>query len=41
MVITALGAHHHGAGEGIADSDEGARLLGQDGGDDQEGLGEP
>jgi hypothetical protein len=41
MMTTALGAHHHGAGKGITDGDEGASLLGQGRGDDQEGLGEP
>jgi hypothetical protein len=40
-MITALGAHHHGAGEGTADGDEGTSLLSQGRGDDQEGLGEP
>jgi hypothetical protein len=40
-MTTALGAHHHGASKGIADSYEGASLLSQGGGDDQEGLGEP
>jgi len=40
-MITAIGAHHHGTGESIADGDERASLLSQGGGDDQEGLGEP